>query len=97
MVKRTTLNNFLVHLSKISPLILTLLIIILFIKKDEKAIMYLAIILILSYIFDKYEKHHVIPVVAFYLFNTLQVWLDVILDTITEFFAYIPEGIEAIV
>lgn len=93
MVKRTTFNNILIHLSKLSPIILTLLIIILFIKKDKKTIMYLVIILILSYLFERYEKHHVIPVLAFYLFNTLQIWLDIILDGIANIFAYFPQGI----
>ena len=94
MVKRTTFNNILVGLSKISPIILTLLIIILFIKKDEKTILYLAIILILSYIFERFEKHHVIPVVAFYLFNTLQVWLFILLDGLNNIFSYIPGALE---
>lgn len=95
MVKRTTFNNFLEKLSKISPLILTLLIVVLFIKKDGRAIFYLAIILILSYLFERYEKHHVIPVVAFYLFNTLQVWLDVLLDSVTNAFNFISQGFGA--
>ena len=82
MVKRTALNEFLTLLSHFSPIILTVLIIILFIKQDKKTIFYLLVILLLSYLFEKYEKHHVIPIVAFYLFNTLQVWLDVILDYI---------------
>lgn len=96
MVKRTTFNNILVELSNISPVILTLLIIILFIKRDQKAIMYLVIILILSYLFERYEKHHVIPIVAFYLFNTLQIWLDVLLDFIVEGSNYISTTIELI-
>jgi len=96
MVKRTTFNNILVKLSKLSPMILTLLIIILFIKGDEKTIMYLAIILIISYLFERYEKHHVIPIVAYYLFNTLQVWLDVVLDFITAASNYIPIASELI-
>jgi hypothetical protein len=96
MVKRTTFNNILVELSNISPVILTLLIIILFIKGDQKAIIYLVIILILSYLFERYEKHHVIPIVAFYLFNTLQIWLDVLLDFIVEGSNYISTTIELI-
>jgi len=88
MVKRTTLNELLVILSHYSPIILTILIIILFIKHDRKTILYLSIILILSFLFEKYEKHHVIPVVAFYLFNTLQVWLDVVLDFISDSIVY---------
>ena len=83
MVKRTSLNEFLIILSKFSPIILTVLIIILFIKHDNKTILYLVVILLLSYLFETYEKHHVIPVVAFYLFNTLQVWLDIVLDFIS--------------
>lgn len=96
MVKRTIFNNILVKLSKISPIILTLLIMILFIKKDGRGFVYLAIVLILSYLFDKYEKHHVIPVVAFYLFNTLQVWLDILLDTVSNVFIYISQGVELV-
>jgi hypothetical protein len=88
MVKRTALNKLLDILSHFSPIILTLLIIILFIKHDRKTILYLSIILILSFLFEKYEKHHVIPVVAFYFFNTLQVWLDVILDFISNNIIY---------
>ena len=84
MVKRTAFNNMLVELSKLSPVIISILIIILFIKGDKKTIVYLGIILLLSYLFEKYEQHHAIPIVAFYLFNTLQVWLDVALDTISD-------------
>lgn len=88
MVKRTALNELLVILSHYSPIILTILIIILFIKHDRKTILFLSIILILSYLFEKYEKRHVIPIVAFYLFNTLQVWLDIILDFISDNILY---------
>lgn len=94
MVKRTAFNNLLVELSNISPIILALLIIILFIKGDQKTIMYLIIILILSYLFERYEKHHVIPIVAFYLFNILQIWLDVLLGFIIEGTNYIYTIIE---
>lgn len=94
MVKRTAFNNLLVELSNISPIILALLIIILFIKGDQKTIMYLIIILILSYLFERYEKHHVIPIVAFYLFNILQIWLDVLLCFIIEGTNYIYTIIE---
>lgn len=80
MVKRTPFNNFLLLLSHFSPILLTLLIIILFIKQDNKTIFFLLIILALSYLFEKYEKHHVIPIVSFYLFNVLQVWLVTFLD-----------------
>lgn len=93
MVKRTTFNNILTKMSKISPLILTLLIMVLFIKKDGRGLIYLAIVLMLSYLFEMYEKHHVIPVVAFYLFNTLQVWLDVLLDSVTNAFNFITQGV----
>lgn len=89
MVKRTPFNNILIVLSKLAPIILTVLVIILFIKGDKKTMLYLGIILILSYIFQIYEKKHVIPIVAFYLFNTLQVWLDVILDFFMEIGEYI--------
>jgi len=88
MVKRTTLNELLVILSHYSPIILTILIIILFIKHDRKTILYLSILLMLSFLFDKSEKHHVILVVSFYLFNTLQVWLDVVLDFISDSIVY---------
>jgi hypothetical protein len=56
--------------------------------------MYLIIILILSYLFERYEKHHVIPIVAFYLFNILQIWLDVLLGFIIEGTNYIYTIIE---
>lgn len=89
MVKRTPLNNILVILSKLAPIILTALVIILLIKGDKKTMLYLGIILILSYMFEIYEKKHVIPIVVFYLFNTLQVLLDVILDFFMEIGEYI--------
>jgi len=84
MSKIKQFNHFLENLSHFSPIILTILIIILYIKNDKKSIFYLIIILLLSYIFQKYERHHVIPIVAFYLYNTLQVWLNIILDFISE-------------
>jgi hypothetical protein len=90
MVKRTILNNILFGLSKLSPLLLTTLIIILFIKNDKKTVFYLAIILLLSFLFERYEKHHVIPIVAFYLFHTLQVWFITLLDVVVEFIGYAP-------
>lgn len=93
MVKRTAFNELLVLLSKLSPIILTVLIIILFIKHETKTVLYLIIILILSYLFEKYEHHHVIPVVAFYLFNTLQVWLELALDSLPNL---IPDTIPII-
>ncbi len=80
MVKRTPFNNFLLTLSHYSPILLTLLIIILFIKQDNKTIFFLMIVLALSYLFEKYEKHHVIPIVSFYLFTVLQVWLVTFLE-----------------
>lgn len=89
MVKRTPFNNILIIISKIAPIILIALVITLTIKGDKKTILYLGIILILSYMFEIYEKRHVIPIVAFYLFNTLQVWLDIVLDFIIEIGEYI--------
>ena len=93
MVKRTSFNNFLLTLSHYSPILLTLLIIILFIKQDRKTIFFLLIILALSYLFENYEKHHVIPIVSFYLFNVLQVWLVTFLDLLPDF---IPDTIPII-
>jgi hypothetical protein len=86
MPKITQFNHFLENLSHFSPILLTILIIILYIKNDTKSIFYLITILLLSYIFHKYERHHVIPVVAFYLYNTLQVWLYIVLDFISGMF-----------
>lgn len=93
MTNRTAFNEFLVLLSTLSPIILTILIILLFIKHENKTILYLIIILVLSYLFEKYEYHHIIPVVSFYLFNTLQVWLDLLLDTLPNI---IPDTIPII-
>ena len=84
MVKRTSFNNFLLTLSHYSPILLTLLIIILFIKQDRKTIFFLMIIIALSYLFEKYEKHHVIPIVSFYLFNVLQTWLGTIFELLPD-------------
>lgn len=89
MVKRTPFNNILVMLSKLSPILLTILFIILWIKDEQKTIFYLVTLLIIGYLFEVYEKRHVIPSIAFYLFTTLQGWLDIGLDFIIDLTEYI--------
>lgn len=89
MVKRTPFNNILVILSKLSPILLTILFIILWIRDEQKTIFYLVILLIIGYLFEVYEKRHVIPSIAFYLFTTLQGWLAIGLDFIIDLTEYI--------
>jgi len=89
MVKRTPFNNILVILSKLSPILLTILVIILWIRDEQKTFLYLVILLIIGYLFEVYEKRRVIPGVVFYLFTTLQVWLEIILDFVINLTQYI--------
>lgn len=89
MVKRTPFNNILVILSELSPILLTILVIVLWIRDEQQTIFYLIILLIIGYLFEVYEKRHVIPSIAFYLFTTLQIWLDVGLEFIIDLSEYI--------
>lgn len=85
MAKLTGFNNFILLLSRYSYPILLILILLLINLKKYKMILGVIIVVMVGYLFNKYEQHHYIPIVSFYLFNTLQYWLDLIIEYIDIF------------
>ena len=82
MSRLTLFNHIVFMLSKYAYFILFILVSILLFLKKYKMILGLVIVVLVGYIFNKYEQHHYIPVVSFYLFNILQYWLDLFIDYI---------------
>lgn len=82
MSRLTQFNESIVILSKYAYIVLIILIIILFILKKYKMILGVVIVILVGYFFNKYEQHHYIPAVSFYLYNILQYWLDLFIDYI---------------
>lgn len=82
MSRLTQFNHIIYILSKYSYIILIILISILLFLKKYKMILGVVIIIVVGYLFNKYEQHHYIPVVSFYLYNILQYWLDLFIEYI---------------
>lgn len=82
MSRLTQFNHIVYILSKYSYIILIILISILLVLKKYKMILGVIIVIIVSYLFNKYEQHHYIPAISFYLYNVLQYWLDLVIEYI---------------
>ena len=80
MSRLTEFNHIVYILSKYSYIILFILIMTLLTLKKYKMILGIVIIVVVGYLFNKYEQHHYIPVVSFYLYNILQYWLDLLIE-----------------
>jgi hypothetical protein len=82
MSRLTQFNHGIIILSKYAYIVLFILMVIMFTLKKYKMILGLIIVFLVGYFFNKYEQHHYIPAVSFYLYNILQYWLDLFIDYI---------------
>ena len=67
-------------MANFSLLLLISLIIYSMYTKNFKELLFLMLLLFIGRFYEKYQSHHIIPVMAFYSSNILQEWFQIILD-----------------
>lgn len=76
----------LLTMANISLLLLTSLIIYSIYTNDVKKMLFVILLIFIGRFYENYQAHHIIPVMAFYSFNILQEWFQILLENSTILF-----------
>ncbi len=69
-------------LSNLSLVLLISLILYSMYTQNIKQMIFIVVLLIIGSFYEKYQSHHILPVMAFYSFNIVQEWFQILLDSI---------------